>query len=508
MAIGSLINTLKNIMRGDSGVDGDAQRLSQIVWILFLKVFDFKEREWALDDNYEPIIPIGYRWRDWASVEDEDGKPDVKNQMTGDELIDFVNNKLFPVLRGDSITDETGREVKPFKSKSERAYIVKEFMADSTNYMKNGIRLRKVINEFIDLDFSNSGERHEFNDIYEIMLKDLQKKGTGEFYTPRGLTAFIVKHVNPQIGENIADFACGTGGFLVEALKYLQEQTQNLEDDAKVQSSLYGIEWKPLPYMLATTNLMLHGINKPNILHGNGLGLNMAEVKKKDKYKVILMNPPFGGNVDASDQSNFPSKFKSAESADLFIARILYCLDKNGRCGLILPDGFLLNDDVAKVNLREKLLTEFNLHTVIRLPKSCFKPYADVATNLLFFDNTGSTEHTWFYRMDMPEGYKSFSKTKPITLPLMKCIDEWWDNRVEIKDVKEDESMTETWKAQKVPFSELKENGYNLNYCFFPKSEDIIVSPKETINNYLEQREKVDKKIKSKIDEIMALLGE
>ncbi len=487
-------------MRGDSGVDGDAQRLSQIVWILFLKIFDYKEEEWELEGNYTPIIPVGYRWRDWASCIGEDGKVDKKAQLTGDTLINFVNNKLFPVLQGETIKDENNEDVLLFNSEDPKAFIVRKFMEDSTNYMKNGVQLRKVINEFVDISFDDTEVRYAFNEIYEMILKDLQAAGkAGEFYTPRALTSFVTEKVNPKIGERIADFACGTGGFLVEALKHIQSQVKTVEDSVTVQASLHGIEWKPLPYMLCVTNLLLHDVNNPDIVHDDGLKENVMEIKSEDKFKVILMNPPFGGNVDPIDLTNFPSDLRSSESADLFIAKILFSLEDDGRCGLVLPDGFLSNDDEAKTNLKKKLLSDFNLHTVIRLPETVFAPYTNINTNLLFFDKTGPTKDIWFYRLDMPERQKRFNKSKPMLREDFKPVDDWWNNRVEIKDEKEDGAIADTWKAKKYLVSEVIENGYNLNLCGYPIKEEIILSPEEVINNYNIQKKKIEEKLSKAI---------
>ena len=431
MSITTLIKRLQDIMRGDAGVDGDAQRLSQIVWILFLKIFDYTEENWEYtEEDYQPVIPEGYRWRDWAVGES------VKDQLTGEELINFVNNILFPVLRGNAIKDENGSDVVLFEGTDHRSLLVKEFMTDSTNYMKDGILLRDIINLFEEVDFSDSDERHKFNDIYETLLRGLQSAGkSGEFYTGRALTGFCVEKVNPQIGESIADFACGTGGFLIDALKHLQAQIKDgdIEANDTLQKSLHGVEKKQLPYMLCTTNLLLNGIAEPDIVHGNSLEADVSDYTEKDKFDIILMNPPYGGKEQAYIQNNFPVDLRNSETADLFMIEILYRLKKNGRVAIVLPDGFLFGSDNSKTNIKKKLMSECNLHTIIRLPKSCFAPYTSIATNLLFFDKTGKTEETWFYRMDMPDGYKAFSKTKPLQRSHMVCIDKWWDNRVEIR---------------------------------------------------------------------------
>lgn len=488
----ALVKKTTKIMFSDAGVSGTAQYISQLVWILFLKVFDYKEEEWELEDDYVPVIPKPFRFRDWANPKNANGTRDIKNRLTGDKLIDFVNNRLFPFLRGD-VVEMDGKEY-TFLSDDPKSYIVREFMRESVNYMKDGVNLRQVIDEIGEIDFDNAGEKHEFNEFYEKLLKELQNggKATGEFYTPRAVTKFVTDHVNPQIGETVADFACGTAGFLVEAVCHLQEQANTIEDNELIQKSIYGIEWKQLPYMLGITNLLLHNINNPNILHGDGLSKNVLDLCDNDLYDCILMNPPFGGVVSEVDKGNFPNDLVSGESADLFVARILYCLKKNGRCGLVLPDGLLFQNDSTKIALKKKLLTECNLHTIIRLPNTVFSPYTDITTNLLFFDRTGKTKEVWFYRMDMPKGKKHFNKTNPIKREDMEDIDVWWNNRIEIKDKKEDESMTETWKARKYSFEELEENGFNLDLCGYPEKEEIILSPEETIKNYISIKSKLE----------------
>lgn len=503
MSIQTFIKRLKDIMRGDAGVDGDAQRLSQIVWILFLRVFDIREEELSYtDENYQPIIPEGYRWRDWAAPLTEDGVVDVKNQMTGDELIEFVNTKLFPVLRGALVKLEDGTEKVVFTSTDERALIVKEFLNDANNYMKNGILLRQVINLFEEIDFTNNEEQHAFNDIYETLLKSLQSAGgSGEFYTPRAVTKFCVDHVNPQLGEKIADFACGTGGFLIDALNHIKAQAKTNEDLETVQTSLHGVEKKPLPYMLGTTNLLLHGINLPDIIYGNSLEQNVRDYNDDDKCDVILMNPPYGGKELQNIQSNFPNGLKSAETADLFMIEILYRLKKNGRVAVVLPDGFIFGSG-NKSEIKKKLMSECNLHTVIRLPKSVFAPYTSITTNLLFFDKTGPTEETWFYRLDLPEGYKAFSKTKPMQRFHMNEIDEWWDNRVEIQD-----ETTDSMKAQRVTYEEIEANNFDLSYCGYPVEQEVILKPDETIDEYVREREVYNEKIDKQLEIIKDLLG-
>ena len=276
----------------------------------------------------------------------------------------------------------------------------------------------------------------------------------------------------------------------------------------KLKHSFYGVEKKSLPYLLCTTNMLLHDINEPDIIRGNSLEKNVRDYEESDKFDVILMNPPYGGTEKKSVQANFPQELRDSETADLFMTEILFRLKDNGRVGIVLPDGFLFGQDNTKVAIKKKLMTDCNLHTIIRLPGSIFAPYTSIATNLLFFDKTGPTKETWFYRMDMPSGYKAFSKTKPVELKHLDNIIEWWKNREEIKDLKDDESLSETWKSKKFTIEELAALNYNLDQCGYPKKEEIILSPKETMDNFINDREKLEKELDIKLNEIIKLMGD
>lgn len=439
MSISNLIKRLQTIMRQDAGINGDAQRIEQIVWMLFLKVYDAKEEFWEFhDDDYLSIIPEDFRWRNWA-VDNKDGKA-----LTGEKLLNFINNELFPTLKSLEIDEHTKR----------RSSIVKEIFEDAHNFMKDGVYLRQVINIIDEVDFTDYEERHAFNDIYETILKDLQSAGnSGEYYTPRALTDFISEVLKPQVNDKVADFACGTGGFLISFLSYLlkNDLIKTPEDKALVNQNVYGIEKKPLPHLLCMTNMLLHNIDEPNILHGNSLEKNVREYKEDDKFDVIMMNPPYGGTEGNSIKSNFPVEMQSSETADLFMALILYRLKNNGRCGVVLPDNFLFGEDNARVAIKEKLLNECNLHTIVRLPHGVFAPYTDITTNLLFFDKTCSTKDIWFFEHPLPIGYKNYTKTKPIRLEEFNLELDWWDNRVEHEF------------AWKVSIDEIKERKYNLD---------------------------------------------
>lgn len=509
MSLTSLIKRLQDVMRRDQGVDGDVQRLNQFVWLIFLKVFDYKEEESELDDNYKPVIPEGYRWRDWANPLNEDGEPDVKNQLTGPELIDFVDNTLLKVLRGEPIMID-GKFVVVFESNDDRAMVVKQVMADAINLMKDGYLLREVLNLFNEVDLAESTESHEFSEMYESLLDGLQAMGKyGEFHTPKAITHFGVDKVSPKLGETCADWACGTGGFLVDCLDTLRKQIRlgHNEDYIQWQNSVRGGEFKPMPYRLCITNMLLHGIDVPNIRYGDSLDIkNFSEYFGDDLVDVACLNPPYGGVASDSDKLAFPADMRSSETADLFMALTVKRLKKKGRAIVVVPDGFLFGNDNAKIAIKKYLLNECNLHTIIRLPQSCFSPYTSIATNLLFFDKTGPTEKTWFYRLDMPEGYKHFSKTKPMKREHFAPCDEWWDNRQEIKDEKENESVSETWKARCVPISEIVDSGYSFDFCGYPNEEKEILSPKETINNFIAERERLDRLMDEKLAEIMKLL--
>ncbi|WP_081677381.1 N-6 DNA methylase [Butyrivibrio sp. WCD3002] len=502
----ALVKKTTKIMFGDAGISGTAQYMSQLVWVLFLKVFDYKEEEWELEGDYMPVIPAPFRFRDWADPRNEDGSKDYSNRMTGDKLIGFVNNSLFPYLSGKEIEFD-GKKIL-FSSDDNKAKIIRSFMAESQNYMKDGVRLRQLINEIGDIDFDVSSQKHDFNDFYERLLKELQNggKATGEFYTPRAITQFIVDHVDPIIGEKVADFACGTGGFLADAVSHLQKQAKSVDDAIKIQKSVYGIEWKQLPYMLCVTNMYLHNLDDPSIVHGDGLAKNVLDLSDDDLFDCVIMNPPFGGEFNKADLNNFPDNIASSESADLFVARIIYCLKKNGRCGLVLPDGLLFNSDPSKVNLKKLLLNECNLHTVIRLPGSVFAPYTSISTNLLFFEKSGKTKSVWFYRMDMPDGVKHFNKTHPITRNDLKVVDEWWNNRHEIKDEKEDPSSSESWKAREYSYDEIEKMGFNLDLCGYPHEEEEVLNPFETVQIFKERLNSTFTEISKTTTDIESLL--
>lgn len=488
-------------MRQDAGINGDAQRIEQMTWLFFLKVYDSQEETWefkAMSDgkSFESIIPERFRWRNWA-VDKKDGEA-----LTGDSLLEFINGSdgLFQILKNLPIDASTPR------GKS----IVKEVFSDLNQYMKNGILLRQVINVIDEIDFSDADDRHTFGDIYEGILKDLQSAGNaGEFYTPRALTDFMVRTLKPRLGESFGDFTSGTGGFLTSALNYLYTQVKTTEDIEKFQNSVIGQEWKPLPYLLSITNLLVHDIEAPNIRHCDSLATKMSDFKESDKVDVIAMNPPYGGSTEASVKGNFPMDMRSSETADLFMVLIMYRLKRGGRAAVIVPDGFLFGVDGAKLAIKTKMLREFNLHTIIRLPGSIFSPYTSIATNILFFNNERAegaseqyaTRETWFYRLDMPEGYKHFSKTKPMKLEHCKPIEEWWNDREEI--IIEDGNE----KSRKFTAEELIALDCNFDQCKFPKEDEEVLPPAELLADYFKKRKALDHEIDRTLAEIQKILG-
>ena len=499
MAVNNIVKRIQNIMRQDAGVNGDAQRIEQMTWMFFLKVYDTQEETWEYKacregKTYVSIIPEELRWRNWA-VDEKDGKA-----LTGDALLSLVNDRLFPTLKNIEVTRETPR------SKA----IVKDVFEDINQYMKNGTLLRQVINVINEIEFDDAQDRHLFGDIYEGILKDLQSAGNaGEFYTPRALTDFIVEMLHPRLGETFGDFTSGTGGFLTSALKYLEPQIKTAEDGKLYQNAVMGQEWKPLPYLLSITNLLLHDVEAPNIRHCDSLATKVTDFTGKNKVDVIGMNPPYGGSTEASVKSNFPMEMRSSETADLFMVLIMYRLKAGGRAGVIVPDGFLFGTDGAKLAIKTKMLKDFNLHTIIRLPGSIFSPYTPIATNILFFDNERaedapegySTKSTWFYRLDMPEGYKHFSKTKSMKLEHCNPIKEWWNDRKEI--IVDDGNE----KSRFFSVEELIANDCNFDLCKFPKDEEEILPPAELLADYYKKRKTLDHEIDKTLAEIQRILG-
>ena len=420
-------------MRKDPGVDGDAQRISQMTWMIFLKIFDAMEEEKEAENGYKSPLPEEIRWRKWAS--DEEG-------ITGEELLNFVNNNVFNKIKNLDVENDR------------KAQIVKQVFEDTYNYMKSGVLMRQVINEINKIDFTSSKDRHLFNDIYETILKELQSAGSsGEFYTPRAVTQFIVDMVNPKLGEIVLDPACGTGGFLISSLENMRKEIDSIDELKKLGKNIRGMEKKSLPHLLCMTNLMLHDIEEPNIKHDNSLSRPIRELSSKDMVDVVVTNPPFGGAEEEGIENNFPSEFKTRETADLFLVLIMKLLREEGRCGIVLPDGFLFGEGV-KTRIKEKLLTEFNLHTIVRLPNGVFNPYTGIRTNLLFFEKGKPTKEVWYFEHPLPEGYKTYNKSKPIQIKEFDLEKEWWNDRENPK------FKGYCWKVSK---EEIEKRKFNLD---------------------------------------------
>ena len=507
MAVGNLVKRLQDIMRKDAGINGDAQRIEQMVWMFFLKVYDAAEEDWELEEeNFRSIIPEPLRWRNWAPSKDGDGK--LKSDfLTGQNLLDFINEKLFRVLKGEDSLDGGIKGIQVTRETARHQAVVRDVFQEVNQYMKNGVLLRQMIDEIDAVDLLDSEESHQFGDMYETLLKDLQAAGNaGEFYTPRPLTDFTVEHLEPKLGELMGDLAAGTGGFDISTLNYLKKQKKTPKDEELFQRSVMGQEWKPFPYLLGVTNIMLHGIKDPQFYHMDSLGKNMSEYQEDGKLDTIAMNPPYGGATDAATKMNFKAEYRSSETADLFMVLIMQRLNRGGRAGVVVPDGFLFGTDSAKLAIKKRLLSEFNLYTIIRLPGSVFSPYTSIATNILFFNNERAegapegykTRETWFYRMDMPEGYKHFSKTRPILNSHFDVVNEWWKNRQALEDGEKSRSFT----AQ-----ELMDTGCNFDQCKFPKEEEEVLRPEELLKKYHEERTALDAKIDQTLSEIHIMLG-
>lgn len=442
MSLSNIIKALQDIMRKDTGVDGDAQRIGQLGWMLFLKISSDFELETELEDSkYRSPIPQELRWDSWAN-ENAAGK----NALTGDALINFVNNKLFPQLKEIDLSSLSGQA-------RERGKLLMSVFDDTYNYMKNGTLLRQVINKINqDIDYNSVETRHLFGEIYEQILKDLQSAGNaGEYYTPRAVTQFAIEMLNPQINEIILDPACGTGGFLTGAFEHMKKQVKTPAELKKLKNSIRGVEKKSLPHVLCATNMMVHGIEVPsNIIDGNTLAKPLRDYGKSDQVDVIITNPPFGGVEEDGIENNFPAEFRTKETADLFLVLVMELLKDGGRAAIVLPDGTLFGEGV-KTKIKKKMMEDCNLHTIVRLPKSVFSPYTNIATNVLFLTKGEPTKEIWYFEHKLPEGVRAYNKTKPMRLAEFDTEKRWWSNRVE------------TEQAWKVSASVIAENIYNLD---------------------------------------------
>jgi type I restriction enzyme M protein len=437
--VSNIVKSIQDIMRKDAGTYGDAQRLEQLGWMFFLKIFDDREKELdLLRDNYKSPLPKELRWSTWAA--DEEG-------ITGEALLQFVNNALLPRLQalsagGDKISA-----------------LIRTAFEDANNYMKNGTLMRQVVNKINGIDFNATDDRHMFGDIYEKMLKDLQSAGNaGEFYTPRAVTEFIIDRLDPRLGESFLDPATGTGGFITCLIRYLRKQAKSEADERAIQECFSGIEKKHLPHILCITNLLLHGIDVPsNVRHGNTLARPLRDWGPKERVDVIATNPPFGGMEEDGIESNYPGEFRTRETADLFLVLLMKLLKPGGRAGLVLPDGTLFGEGV-KTRIKEALLTECNLHTIVRLPNGVFSPYTGIRTNLLFFTKGAPTKEVWYYEHPYPPGAKSYNKGKPIRIEEFEAEKAWWGDE---KDGFA--SRVENEQAWRVSIDTIRAGNFNLD---------------------------------------------
>ena len=479
MSVSTLVKSIQNIMRQDVGVDGDAQRISQLCWMFFLKIIDDQDQELELlKDGYRSPVPVRLRWRNWAA--DPEG-------ITGEELLDFVNGDLFPRLKG--LPPRAGP----------RANVVRDVFEDAYNYMKSGQLMRQVVNKINGIDFNNLAARRHFGDIYEQILKDLQSAGNaGEYYTPRAVTSFMARMIDPKPGETLFDPACGTGGFLTCAIRHMREHyVKRPEDEARMQASLRAVEKKPLPHMLAVTNMLLHGIENPSFLrHGNTLARPYISWGRDERVDIVLTNPPFGGKEEDGIESNFPKHFQTRETADLFLALIIRLLKPGGRAAVVLPDGSLFGEGV-KTRLKEQLMKECNLHTIVRLPNSVFRPYASIGTNLLFFEKGEPTKDIWFWEHLVPEGQKAYSMTRPIRLVHLDSCVAWWGGT----ERKSREARDRAWQ---VTAEEITVRGYNLDIKN-PHTEEEDYGDPETL---LEELKSAEAEVISVRDQLRGILTE
>ncbi|MEQ8982602.1 MAG: N-6 DNA methylase [Deltaproteobacteria bacterium] len=487
MSLTTTITSIQDIRRTDVGVDGDAQRIGQMVWLLFLKIWNDREKELELvEEGFQsPLVDVTWqdandswthedlRWSAWA--EDPEG-------MTGDELLDFANGTLFPALKnievgpkieGDDAEAEAARRLR------QRRLLVRSVFEDAYQYMKSGTLLRQVINAIQgSIDFNSATSRHLFGDVYEKILKDLQSAGNaGEFYTPRAVTQFAVDMVNPRLGEKVLDPACGTGGFLACAVEHIRaREVKTAKQELRLQGSIQGVEKKPLPHLLAVTNMIVHGIDVPTgIMHDNTLARPLRDITMKDRVEVVVTNPPFGGMEEDGIESNFPAEFRTRETADLFLVLIIERLKPGGRAAVVLPDGTLFGEGV-KTRIKERLMTECDLHTIVRLPKGVFAPYTSIKTNVLFFEKGRPTKEVWYYEHPYPEGYKSYSKTKPMRIEEFEAEKAWWNDRME------------TDLAWRVSIDDIRARGFNLDIPNPRAPEAMHEDPEELLARFEKER--------------------
>jgi len=455
--LAAAIKTARDTMRKDAGLNGDLDRIPQLAWLLFLKAFDDLERRREITErDYRPAIQVPYRWRDWAA--------DRVNGMTGQALLDFVNGDLLPYLR-----DLRGA------GRRDPRDVLSAVFKETFNRMLSGYLLRDVVNLVDRVDFTSSDDIHTIAHVYESMLREMRDAAgdSGEFYTPRPVIRFIVQQVDPRLGELVLDPAAGTGGFLVEVLEHLRPTAGTAQQWRRLQADLRGVEKKPLPYLLGMMNLLLHDVEQPNLRRDNALGSPITQIGSSARVDVVVTNPPFGGEEEEGIQANFPPANRTAETALLFLQLIQRSLKPGGRCGMVLPNGVLFGDGVA-ARVKQRLLEECTLHTIVRLPPGVFAPYTAIPANLLFFDRSGPTKEVWFYEHPLPEGRKNYSKTKPLQFEEFAACQAWWGGRSR-------QGRTETERAWRVPIAEIEADGFNLDRKNPNRADDLSHLPPEQL---------------------------
>ncbi len=481
--VSGIIKSIQDIMRKDVGVDGDAQRISQLVWLFFLKIYDDREEQLEyIEDDFQSPLPEKLRWRNWAA--NAEG-------MTGEDLGDFINLELFPTLK-EQLDTSSSSEKAADQENARRASMIQSVFEDTYNYMKSGTLLRQVINKICEIDFNSTDDQHTFGNIYEQILKDLQSAGNaGEFYTPRAVTRFIVDRIDPQLSESVLDPACGTGGFLSCSMEHKRQRHEKIQDEVLAET-IHGVEKKALPHMLCITNMILHGIDIPSqILHDNMLSRRAyTDYSDKDRVDVIVTNPPFGGMEEDGVENQFPANLRTRETADLFMALVIKLLKDNGRAAVVLPDGFLFGEGM-KSRLKEKLLTECHLHTIVRLPNGVFNPYTGIKTNILFFTKKPesqwpATQSVWYYEHPYPEGVKNYNKTKPMRFEEFATECDWWGD--ETDGFKSRQSTPQAWQ---VSIEDIKARQYNLDIKNPHVEEQQQHDPEELLALYQQQQTEI-----------------
>jgi type I restriction enzyme M protein len=484
--LAAAIKTARDVMRKDAGLNGDLDRIPQLAWLLFLKAFDDLERRREVTERqFRAAIEPPYRWRDWAV-------DPAKGGRTGDALLEFVNGDLLPQLR----------DLKGSGERDPRDVLASVFK-ETFNRMLSGYLLRDVVNVVNRVDFTSSDDIHTMAHLYESMLREMRDAAgdSGEFYTPRPVIRFIVQQVDPQLGEVVLDPAAGTEGFLAEALEHMRPQVQTVQQWRELQTNIRGIEKKPLPYLLATMNLLLHEVEQPNLRRENALATPLSQIGASARVGVIVTNPPFGGEEEEGVQKNFPQPTQTSETALLFLQTIQRLLKPAGRCGMIVPNGVLFNDGPAARRIKQRLLEECNLHTIVRLPPGVFAPYTAIPTNLLFFDKTGPTKEIWFYQQPLPEGRKNYTKTRPLAFEEFAECQHWWGGRARL-------GRAETEQAWRLSIADIEADSFNLDRKNPNRADDLShLPPQQLVADLLDKQQQIQSLL-TEIQRVLAKAGD